>query len=65
MTFSIFDSGNLIVSSEDERESVDAFKRLAAEAPDGRRDRYQLIGFDDAGEVVFDRAPATRFPPAA
>lgn len=62
MTFSIFDSGNLVMSSDDESEIVDAFKRLVAEAPDSERDRYQLIAFDSVGNVIFDCAPGECIP---
>jgi hypothetical protein len=65
MTYSIFDSGNLVVSSDREGEVVDAFKRLAAEAPASELDRYQLVAFDDTGKVVFDCAPGERIPQTA
>jgi hypothetical protein len=65
MTFSIFDSGNLVVSSDDEAEIVDAFKRLTADAPADEHDRYQLVAFDAAGNVVFDCAPGERIPQTA
>ena len=65
MTYSIFDSGNLVVSSDDEVEIVGAFKRLATEAPADERDRYQLVAFDAAGNVVFDCAPGERIPQTA
>lgn len=63
ITFS--DSGNLVISSDDENEIDDAFKRLVAEAPNGERNRFQLVVFDDAGEVVVRGAPGKRFPPPA
>ena len=59
MTFSIFDSGNLVRSFEDESEIWKAFERLAAEAPDSERDRYRLFAFDSVGNVIFDCAPRT------
>ncbi|UGS35631.1 hypothetical protein [Capillimicrobium parvum] len=55
MTYSIFDTGNLVVSFDREDEAIDALRRLAEdhEAADG----LLMIAFDDAGNAVGEAAP--------
>jgi hypothetical protein len=56
MTYSIFDSGNLVVSYDEPEAAQEALTRLAA-AERGGADRLLLIAFDDDGHVVDEFAP--------
>ena len=56
MTYSIFDTGNLVVSYDEPEAAQEALARLAAAEPDGA-DRLLVIAFDDHGHVVDEFAP--------
>lgn len=64
MTYSIFDTGNLVVSFDREDPAYEALDRLAAE-DSGAEDRLLLVAFDDDGDVVYDCAPGERVAHAA
>jgi hypothetical protein len=51
MTYSIFDTGNLVVSFEREDEAQDALRRIAHHDPRAADDLL-LVAFDDTGRVV-------------
>lgn len=59
MTYSIFDSGNLVASFESEDEAQAALERVAAEDT-AARDHILLVAFDDEGNVVTECAPGER-----
>lgn len=50
MTYSIFDTGNLVVSFDREDDAHEAFARIAHEASD--TDDLMLLTFADDGSVV-------------
>lgn len=56
MTFSIFDTGNLVVSYDREDAARDALARIARETPDAE-ESLLLVVFDDAGHVVDEVTP--------
>lgn len=56
MTFSIFDTGNLVVSYDREDTARDALARIARETPNAE-ECLLLVVFDDAGHVVDEIAP--------
>ena len=56
MTFSIFESGNLVVSFDEEAAAQAALERIAEEAPDSA-DLLLLVAFDDEGKVVGEAMP--------
>lgn len=56
MTYSIFDTGNLVVSFDREDEAREAFARLAHESA---ADDLVMFTFDDAGRVVDELAAET------
>jgi fructoselysine-6-P-deglycase FrlB-like protein len=64
MTYSIFDTGNLVVSFDREDAAYEALERLAHEAPDAG-DRLLLVAFDDEGNAVADCVPGARIAHAA
>jgi hypothetical protein len=66
MTFSIFDSGNLVASYDDERAAMEALTQLAHDDPESA-DELVLVTFDDLGELVGDPVPGSsvRSPRAA
>lgn len=64
MTYSIFDTGNLVASFDREDEAYEALERLAAASPDAA-DGLLLVAFDDAGKPVADCAPGERIVTAA
>jgi hypothetical protein len=49
MTYSIFDTGNLVVSFDHEDAAYEALTHLALE---DRSDRLLLVAFDDDGNTV-------------
>jgi hypothetical protein len=64
MTYSIFDTGNLVVSFDRADEAQAAFKRIVRENA-AAHDRLLLVAFDDDGNAVGDYAPGDRLPQAA
>jgi hypothetical protein len=58
MTFSIFDSGNLVASYDDERVAMDALSQVVHDDPESADD-VVLVRFDDAGEPVGDAVPGS------
>lgn len=66
MTFSIFDSGNLVASYDDEHAAIDALTQLVHDDPESADDMV-LVTFDDVGEPVGDPVPGSsvRSPQAA
>lgn len=56
MTYSIFDTGNLVVSYDREDAAQDALARIAAETPDAD-ECLLLVAFDDDGRLVDEIAP--------
>lgn len=58
MTYSIFDTGNLVASFDREDTAAEALRRLA-EDPEAA-DRLLLVAFDDAGNPVADCGPGER-----
>lgn len=56
MTFSIFDTGNLVVSYDREDAARSALARIARETPDAE-ECLLLVAFDDDGHVVDEVAP--------
>jgi hypothetical protein len=59
MTYSIFDTGNLVVSYDREDAARDALARIAAETPDAD-ECLVLLAFDDDGHIVDEVAPSDR-----
>ena len=59
MTYSIFDTGNLVVSFDREDSAYEALDRFVREAPEAE-DRLLLVAFDDEGNAVDDCAPGER-----
>lgn len=59
MTYSIFDTGNLVVSFDREDAAYEAMARLAQDAPEAN-DRLLLVAFDDDGNAVADCLPGER-----
>lgn len=59
MTYSIFDTGNLVVSFDREEAAYEALERIAHENG-AAQDRLLLVAFDDQGNVVGDCAPGER-----
>ena len=59
MTFSLFDTGNLVVSFDQEHAAQAALDRIVQEDPEAA-DRVVVIVFDDAGHAVDDFAPGDR-----
>jgi hypothetical protein len=57
MTYSIFDTGNLVVSYDREDAARHALARIAAEVPDADA-CLLLVAFDDDGHVVDEVAPS-------
>jgi hypothetical protein len=53
MTFSIFDTGNLVASYDDEQVALDALTRLVRDDPESAAE-IALLRFDDLGEPVGD-----------
>lgn len=64
MTYSIFDTGNLVVSFDREDEAYEALERLARERQDAA-DGLLLVAFDDAGSAIADCVPGERIVSAA
>ncbi len=64
MTYSIFDTGNLVVSFDRADEAQLAFERIVRESA-AAPDRLLLVAFDDDGNAVGDYAPGDRLPQAA
>lgn len=64
MTYSIFDTGNLVVSFDRADEAQAAFERIVHENATAH-DRLLLVAFDDDGNAVGDYAPGDRLPQAA
>jgi len=64
MIYSIFDTGNLVVSLEHEDAAYEALARLVQEA-DGASDRLLLVAFDGDGNVVAECVPGERIAHAA
>jgi hypothetical protein len=59
MTYSIFDTGNLVVSFDREDAAHEALERIAHEAPEAEA-RLILVAFDDEGNAVSDCVPGER-----
>jgi hypothetical protein len=59
MTYSIFDTGNLVVSFDREDDAYAALERFAQEAPEAG-DRLLLVAFDAEGNAVDDCVPGER-----
>jgi hypothetical protein len=57
MTYSIFDTGNLVVSFDREDAANEALARLAQE---DTNDRLVLVAFDDDGNAVAECVPGER-----
>lgn len=57
VTYSIFDSGNLVMSCDRASELVDAFTRIAAGALADDLDRYEVVAFDARGNMTVGRSP--------
>ena len=57
MTYSIFDTGNLVVSFDREEAANEALARLAQE---NTSDRLLLVAFDDDGNAVAECVPGER-----
>jgi hypothetical protein len=53
MTFSIFDSGNLVASYNDEQAAIEALTQLVHDDPESAED-VVLVTFDDLGEPAGD-----------
>ena len=53
MTFSIFDTGNLVASYDDEQVALDALTQLVRDDPESAAE-IVLVKFDDLGEPVGD-----------
>jgi len=64
MTYSIFDTGNLVVSFDRAGAAQEAFERMARENA-AARDRLLLVAFDEDGNAIGDYAPGDRIPQAA
>jgi hypothetical protein len=66
MTFSIFDSGNLVASYDDERAAMNALTQLVHDDPESADDMV-LVTFDETGGPVGDPVPGSsvRSPQAA
>jgi predicted N-acetyltransferase YhbS len=62
MTYSIFDTGNLVASFEREDAAREALARIAEEAPEAR-DRLLLVAFDDDGRLVGEIALSESLAP--
>lgn len=58
-TYAIFDTGNLVVSFDEEDAAYDALDRIARE-DDAATERLVLVAFDDAGRPVDDCVPGER-----
>ncbi len=58
MVFSIFDSGNLVVSYDDEDEAMKALAELAKD-PEAES-KLLLMAFDATGDVVTTAIPGER-----
>jgi hypothetical protein len=56
MTYSIFDTGNLVVSYDQEEPARTALARIAAETP-AADECLLLVAFDDEGHVVDEVVP--------
>ena len=61
MTFSIFDTGNLVLSYDEEAPAREALDRIVHEEPEAV-DRLLLVVFDDQGELVDEYVPDGRVP---
>jgi hypothetical protein len=64
MNYSIFDTGNLVVSFDRAEEAQAAFERIVHENAEARN-RLLLVAFDEHGKVVGDYAPGDRLPQVA
>lgn len=64
VTYSIFDTGSLVVSFDREDEAHDALERLAGNDAHVRGSLL-LVAFDDAGNAVADCAPGERIVTSA
>lgn len=64
MTYSIFDTSNLVASFDQADAAQEAFERMARENA-AAQDRLLLFAFDDTGNAVADYAPGDRIPQAA
>jgi hypothetical protein len=53
LTFSIFDTGNLVASYDDEQVALDALTQLVRDDPESAAE-IVLVKFDDLGEPVGD-----------
>lgn len=65
VTYSIFDSGNLVMSCDCASELVDAFTRIAAGALAGDLDRYEVVAFDARGNMTVGCSPGQAPPRGA
>jgi hypothetical protein len=57
MIYSIFDTGNLVVSLDRESDAYEALARLARE---DTSDRLLLVAFDDDGNTIAECVPGER-----
>ena len=64
MAYSIFDTGNLVVSFDRVDSAHKALERLARETPEANH-RLFLVAFDDDGNAVDDCVPGQRIARAA
>jgi hypothetical protein len=64
MTYSIFDTGNLVVSFDQEDEAYDAMQRIVHDDPSSE-DRLLLVAYDADGHAVADCVPGERIAQAA
>ncbi len=64
MTYSIFDTGNLVVSFEQEDAAYDAMNRIVRDDP-ASGDRLLLVAYDAQGRAVADCVPGERIAQAA
>lgn len=64
VTYSIFDSGNLVASFERDDEAYKALERLAVASVEAR-EALLLVAFDEAGNVIAECVPGERIVSAA
>lgn len=62
MTFSIFDSGNLVASYSDEEVAVDALAQLVRDDPESAEE-IVLLKFDDLGQPIGEPMPGSSVRP--
>jgi hypothetical protein len=63
MTFSIFDSGNLVASFDDQQVAIDALAQLVHDDPE-TADEVVLIAFDENGEAFGEPVVGSSVRPA-